>query len=282
MVIFKKEKDIREYIELERKKGRTIGFVPTMGALHNGHISLVALCRERGDMSVCSVFVNPTQFNDKSDLVNYPRTEAADIELLTDAGCDVLFMPDADEVYPNGADAVRAYDFGKLETLLEGAKRPGHFRGVGQVVGRLLDIVEPNRLYMGRKDYQQCLIVKDLLRQSGRTNTEMVMCPTVREADGLAMSSRNRRLTEPQRALAALLYQCLVSIQAKQASTPFAVVQKECNDLMVAKGIEPDYVELAVADTLDPLTEYDASVPMVALIAARVGAVRLIDNLLLQ
>lgn len=282
MVIFKKEKDIREYIELERKKGRTIGFVPTMGALHNGHISLVALCRERGDMSVCSVFVNPTQFNDKNDLINYPRTEAADMELLTDAGCDVLFMPDADEVYPNGADAVRAYDFGKLETLLEGAKRPGHFRGVGQVVGRLLDIVEPNRLYMGRKDYQQCLIVKDLLRQSGRTNTEMVMCPTVREADGLAMSSRNRRLTEPQRALAALLYQCLVSIQAKQASTPFAVVQKECNDLMAAKGIEPDYVELAVADTLDPLTEYDASVPMVALIAARVGAVRLIDNLLLQ
>jgi pantoate--beta-alanine ligase len=231
-------------------------------------------------LTVCSIFVNPTQFNDKNDLAKYPISTEADIEMLLQGGCDVLFLPDAAEVYPNGEKSAATYDFGYLDTILEGAKRPGHFKGVGQVVARLLAIVKPDKLYMGQKDYQQCMIVRKLLQLTG-SNTEMVICPIVREPDGLAMSSRNRRLTDPQRALAGIIYQCLVSIQAKQGSDSFSLAKKECEDLMVAKGLAPEYISLAKANDLALLEEYTPGTTMVALIAARVGEVRLIDNILL-
>ena len=281
MVIFKKIKDLKEYIASKRGKEGRIGFVPTMGALHAGHISLVEKAKEKGEITVCSIFVNPTQFNDKKDLEKYPVSTEADIELLINAGCDVLFLPAVSEIYPDGEDEVKAYEFGYLDTILEGAKRPGHFKGVGQVVGRLLEIVAPDALYLGQKDYQQCMVIKKLVEQMEVKNLDVVICPTVREADGLAMSSRNRRLTEPQRVTASLIYQCLVSIQSKQGNSSFAVVRKECEDILRSKGFDIDYVALANANDLTLMDNYKPETRMVALIAAKIGEIRLIDNMVL-
>ena len=280
MVIFRKAGDIRLYLSRAQKE---VGYIPTMGALHAGHTSLIGQARADGLLTVCSIYINPTQFNDPEDFRLYPVSTEADIALLLEAGCDVLFLPDEQAVYPGGTAAATAYHFGSLESILEGAQRPGHFRGVGQVVGRLLEIIRPRYLYMGQKDFQQCMVVRKLigLMDIGEETT-LVICPTVREDDGLAMSSRNRRLTPPQRALAAVIYQCLVSIQSKWGSRPFPVVQKECLELMRDKGFEPEYVELADARSMELLPDYEDGRDMVALIAARLGKVRLIDNMLLQ
>lgn len=280
MIIFKKIADLQHYLS---GNVRPVGFIPTMGALHMGHISLIDRAKQDGTLVVSSLFVNPTQFNDKADFEKYPVTIDADIEMLIQAGCDVLFLPSVDEMYPGGVDKIRTYDFGYLDTVLEGANRPGHFKGVGQVVSRLLEIVKPNKLYLGQKDYQQCMVLKKLLSlMSMQPQTEIVVCPTVREADGLAMSSRNRRLTEPQRLLAATIYQCLVSIQSKQSTDRFSLVQKECIDLLTQKGFNVEYVALADASDLLLLEDYNGSRQMVALIAAKLGEVRLIDNMLLN
>ena len=281
MVIFKKNNDINKYISTQVANGRNIGFVPTMGALHAGHLSLIKKAKDDNTLAVCSIFVNPTQFNDKKDLEKYPISTEADIELLISAGCDVLYMPDVEDIYPGGAENTKTFDFGYLDTILEGAKRPGHFKGVGQVVARLLDIIKPAKLYLGQKDYQQCMVITKLTEMMGLNELEVVICPTMRESDGLAMSSRNRRLTEPQRVVAAIIYQCLVSIQSKQHIGNFAVVKKECEDLLLAKGFEPDYVALADARDLKLLDNYNTDTPMVALIAAKIGEIRLIDNMLL-
>ncbi len=281
MVIFKNINDIKKYISLKKEGERKVGFIPTMGALHAGHISLIQKAKEDNTLSVCSIFVNPTQFNDKKDLEKYPVSTDADIELLLNAGCDVLFLPSVEEIYPDGEANFKTYDFGYLDTILEGAKRPGHFRGVGQVVGRLLEIVMPDSLYIGQKDYQQCMVLKKLAPMMGLDNLEVIICPTTREADGLAMSSRNRRLTEPQRVVAAVIYQCLVSIQSKQLTSHFDIVRKECEDLLAAKGFATEYVALADARDLTLLSDYKTDAPMVALIATKIGEIRLIDNMLL-
>jgi pantoate--beta-alanine ligase len=281
MVIFKKINDLQHYLNEQRKQGYNISFVPTMGALHKGHRSLVEKGRTIKDtIVVCSIFVNPTQFNEKEDFDKYPTSIEADIELLIEADCDVLFLPSVHEVYPNGIQDNDNYDFGELDKILEGAHRPGHFKGVGQVVSRLLQIVQPNYLLLGQKDYQQCMVIKKLLELTVLNNIHIVICPTVREADGLAMSSRNVRLTETQRLLAATIYQCLVSIQSKQAEGDFTVVQKECIDLLTRKGFTPEYVALANANDLTLLDNYTPDTPMVALIATKLGTVRLIDNVL--
>ncbi|RYE23560.1 MAG: pantoate--beta-alanine ligase [Sphingobacteriales bacterium] len=283
MVIFKKIADLQEYLK-DKKAGSAagIGFIPTMGALHDGHTSLVKTAKKAGNIAVASIFVNPTQFNDPEDFKKYPLSTDKDVMLLTEAGCDILFLPEVGEIYPGGLKTGSDYSFGYLDTVFEGAHRPGHFKGVGQVVARLLNIVQPDTLYLGQKDYQQCMVVKSLMEQEGVHKAELVIGNTVREDDGLAMSSRNRRLTEPQRALAGLLYQCLVSIQAKQTEGNFTKVQRECNDLLVHKGFEPDYIALAHADTLEEMHDYDAGHKTVALIAAKIGDIRLIDNMLLN
>ncbi len=282
MVIFKKIEDLKSHLSNIKNNGQQIGFVPTMGALHNGHISLIERAKSDGYFTVCSIFVNPTQFNDKKDLEKYPITISEDIELLINAGCNILFLPSVDEIYPGGEQFTRSFDFGYLDTILEGAQRPGHFKGVGQVVARLLDIVEPKGLFMGQKDYQQCMVVKMLLTTGNYPNIDMVICPTIREADGLAMSSRNRRLTQPQRVISATIYQCLVSIESKQHTDKFSLVKKQCEDLLSAKGFNVEYVALANADNLNLLEDYETDRPMVALIAAKIGEIRLIDNLVLK
>jgi pantoate--beta-alanine ligase len=280
MLIFKKIEQIQLYLNKERLSGKQIGFVPTMGALHEGHISLIKAAQTENNVTVCSIFVNPTQFNNVTDLQKYPRTIEQDIEMLTNACCDILFLPEVSEIYPEGQQMAKQYDLGYVETILEGAYRPGHFQGVAQVVERLLDIVAPQKLYLGQKDYQQCAVIEKLI-EIKQLPVKLHIVPTMREADGLAMSSRNRRLTEPQRNLAGLLYQCLVSIQAKQGMQQFSIVKKECLDILEKKGFKPDYIELADAVTLEILNDYDAGRKMVALVAAFIGEVRLIDNLVL-
>lgn len=283
MVIFKKIADITAYLSNHRQQGHSIGFIPTMGALHKGHVSLLEHARSNGDLTVVSIFVNPTQFNDKKDFDAYPISIEEDIQMLEQAGCNVAFIPHADEIYPLNSTQPPVYELGYIDTVLEGANRPGHFKGVGQVVARLLHIVMPHRLYLGQKDYQQVMVIKQVAAQIPELqHIDVVICPTIREEDGLAMSSRNRRLTDPQRALSNLLYQCLVSVQAKAGVDTFAKVQKECMDIMTEKGLQPEYVSLADARTLQLLPDYDNSRPMIALIAARVGNVRLIDNIFLQ
>ena len=281
MTIFKTEASLRPFLDEQKANGKRIGFVPTMGALHNGHLSLVKAAKEISDVVVCSIFVNPTQFNDKEDYKHYPITTEEDIQMLESAACDVLFLPQVADMYPEGEENMQAFSFGYLETILEGAQRPGHFRGVGQVVNRLLDIVQPHKLIMGQKDYQQCAVIRELLQQTGRTDIELIVSPTIREQDGLAMSSRNRRLTDPQRALAGIIYQCLVSIQAKKGQDHFTQGQDQCIDLLKDKGFEPEYVTLATADGLQLLDDYQPDIKMVALIAARLGGVRLIDNMII-
>jgi pantoate--beta-alanine ligase len=277
MFIFRKAAQLTDFLS---GTGRTIGFIPTMGALHEGHKSLLLRAAVDGHFTVVSIFVNPTQFNDPADFAKYPVTTAEDLKMLQDSHCDAVYLPDPEDVYPQGIDQAPTFDFGALETVLEGARRPGHFRGVGQVVSRLLDIVAPHHLYLGQKDYQQCMIISDLIRQR-KLPTQLHICPTIREDDGLALSSRNRRLSSPERSKAGVIYQCLVSIEAKRNNTPFSVVKQECEALLQHKGFEVEYVALADADTLTLLDAYDSSQRMVALIAARLGSTRLIDNLLL-
>lgn len=280
MLIFKKIEQIQLYLNKERLSGKRVGFVPTMGALHEGHLSLIKASQKENQLTVCSIFVNPTQFNNAADLQKYPRTTEQDIELLTATCCDILFMPEVTEMYPDGQQLTVQYDLGYVETVLEGAYRPGHFQGVAQVVEKLLDIVLPDQLYLGQKDYQQCAVLKRLI-EIKHLPVHLNIVPTMREPDGLAMSSRNRRLTEPQRNLAGVIYQCLVSIQAKQGVQSFSIVKKECIDILEKKGFKPEYIELANADSLEILTDYADGEPMVALIAAFIGEIRLIDNLVL-
>lgn len=278
MYIFHKDTDLTEYLTKARKTGGSIGYIPTMGALHEGHISLIEKARSAGDQTVCSIFVNPTQFNNAADLEKYPRTTEPDIVLLTEAGCDVLYLPDVANIYPDGFQLKQPYDIGYLETILEGKYRPGHFQGVAQVVDRFLQIIQPDNLYLGRKDYQQCMVLQRLVEQK-HPQVLLHMAPTRREQDGLAMSSRNRRLTEPQRALSAIIYQCLVSVQSKKDEENFPVVKRECEELLTRKGFRVDYIELADADTLELLHNYDKQRRMVVLVAAFIGEIRLIDNL---
>lgn len=281
MYITKQKSDLIQLLTGYKNEGDSIGFVPTMGALHAGHISLIEEAEKKNAKVVASVFVNPTQFNDPKDFEKYPITIEKDIQMLAKAGCDMLFLPSVSEMYPEGLSDLETYDFGFLETVLDGAARPGHFQGVGQVVSRLMEIVQPDDLYLGQKDFQQCLIISELVKQKGY-KAQLNYVPTKREPDGLAMSSRNKRLTDKQRATASLIYQCLISIEAQNGQKPFSIVQKECQDIMMDKGLRPDYIMLANAETLELLEDYDASKKMVALLAAYAGDVRLIDNLILK
>ena len=281
MLIFKRVKDIEKHLRSARKQGIKIGFVPTMGALHAGHISLISASRTRCKLTVCSIFVNPTQFNDKSDFDNYPVTIDNDIKMLSDAGCDVLFLPSVKEIYPNGMEQKRPINFGFIANILEGAFRPGHFNGMAQVVQRLLKIVKPDLLFMGQKDYQQQLIVAELIKKI-KLSTRLVVCPTTREKDGLAMSSRNTRLDVNSRKQAVQISKTLLNAksQIKNGKTEVSTIQeKGFQKLVAVAGMEPEYFEIRNAQTLD--VPVKKSEKLVALTAVKIGGVRLIDNMLL-
>jgi pantoate--beta-alanine ligase len=267
--------EVRAELRGARRAGRTIGLVPTMGAFHEGHLSLIRRARERADVVVVSLFVNPTQFNDPADLERYPRDEARDAELAADLGVDVLFAPDPGELYPDGfATTVRVAGLGDV---LEGAHRPGHFEGVATVVTKLLNIVGPDVAYFGQKDAQQAMLIKRLVRDLNLP-VEIDVRPTVREPDGLALSSRNALLNEDERARAVALSRALdAARRAVQAGEhDAAAVRERALAAMHDFDIEPEYLELVSPDTLAPLERIDGEA--LALVAARVGPARLIDN----
>jgi pantoate--beta-alanine ligase len=286
MILFKQPSDLTHWLKQQQAAGLSIGFVPTMGALHAGHISLINISRSETALTVCSIFINPTQFNDPADFAKYPVTLEKDIALLEKAGTDVLFLPDVTTLYPAGTMRLEHYDLGALESLLEGKYRPGHFQGVCQVMYRLLDIVRPDDLFMGSKDYQQCMVVQRLLVIMGLPTT-LHRCPILREADGLAMSSRNTRLDPTQRTNALAIYRALRSIkEGWSADAPIAQLIASATTLLEAAAFRVDYVSIADATTLQPLSDavgpssrrHDSAI---ALIAAFQGEVRLIDNMLL-
>jgi len=283
MILFKRAAELRNYLEKQRKKGKKTGFAPTMGALHEGHISLLEASKKENDLSVVSIFVNPTQFNDPADYAKYPITIEKDISLLEAAGCDILFLPPVEEMYPSGQMLKKKYELGYLETLLEGSFRPGHFQGVCQIVHRLLEIVLPDNLYMGQKDYQQCMVVKKLLELTGLGQTvNLQISPTLREKSGLAMSSRNMRLSEAERNAAVAIYQALDHIRENLKPGSLKELQQQATAQLTGKGFRVDYVAIADAGTLYPAEDWDGRQKLVALAAAFLGEVRLIDNLLLN
>jgi pantoate--beta-alanine ligase len=280
MILFKRAGDLTRWLDQQRNSGKSIGFVPTLGALHAGHISLIAISKKSAGVTVCSIFVNPTQFNDPRDFQKYPITLEKDIALLEQSGTDVLFLPETDEVYPDGTSGLERYDLGHIETLLEGRYRPGHFQGVYQVMRRLLDVVRPDDLFMGQKDYQQCMVVERLLELRGMP-TRLHRCPILREPDGLAMSSRNIRLTPEQRQKATAIYKALQSIrEGWVGAEPVSALITAATRSLETAGFRVDYVSIADATTLEPLdSRLDRAV---ALIAAFMGEVRLIDNMALS
>lgn len=280
MFVFKKVKDLQKYINQKKKEGNIIGFTPTMGALHNGHISLINMSQENADISVCSIFVNPTQFNDKDDLKKYPRPIVADIELLEKNNCDALLLPPVEEVYPDNPQPLNI-DFGKLDKVMEGEFREGHFAGVAQVVKRLLDIVTPDKLFMGQKDFQQFTIIQNMIYQL-EIPTELVVCPIKREESGLAMSSRNVRLSEKGRKEAALLYQTLQAAKEKMEDSTPKEVEKWAIKTLSVPDFEPEYFTIVDGYTLQPIKSFDETDYVVACLAVWRDGVRLIDNDILK
>jgi len=281
MFLFKTVADLNAYLQKTAKEGKTVGFVPTMGALHQGHLSLVQQAKSACDISVVSIFVNPTQFDDKKDLRKYPRTIGQDIELLSSIEANVLFIPSVEEVYPQGLDTTLDLDFGQLAKVLEGAFRPEHFDGMAQVVKRLLDIVQPNQLFMGQKDFQQLTIVRSMLNQLN-SKIKLVVCPIIREADGLAMSSRNRRLTPEYRQKSILLNKTLAKVKAKMAQDTPDQLRKMGMDTLSEGGFKPEYFDIVDGYSLLPIKDFaDTQFPVV-LTAAWAGEIRLIDNMILK
>ena len=270
-------KTILELQNLLRQKA-SIGFVPTMGALHEGHISLIEKSKSENETTVCSIFINPTQFNSLTDLEKYPVTIDADIEKLIAAKTDLLFLPSVEEMYPSGLENMPIYDIGYLDTILDGKFRPGHFNGVSLIVHKLLIAVKPHKLYLGEKDFQQCLVIKRMIALQN-LQVEVITCPTLRDVDGLAKSSRNTRLSAEARAKAPLIHACLVSIKDNVNTTSFQQTQQNWIQKLTENGFDTEYILLANADNLEILAEFDESKKMVVLIAAFLDGVRLIDNL---
>lgn len=280
MIIIRSSDALQTHILKLRRNGKTIGFVPTMGALHPGHLSLVENAQKQNDIVVASIFVNPTQFNDPKDFKLYPRTTEQDIYLLEKTGCNTLFLPSTDDIYPAGTAQLPHYELGYLETILEGKYRPGHFQGVCQVVDRLMTLVAPERLYLGQKDYQQCMVLKKLLSLTG-SSAQIEICPTLREADGLAMSSRNVRLDNRERSLATGIFRTLTFISRELQPGSLTTLKERALQLLSEHHFRPDYIEIADAGTLQLQAAWDGKKKVVALIAAFMGEVRLIDNMIL-
>lgn len=268
--------DIQRFVEEKHNLGLKVGFVPTMGALHEGHISLINRAKKENDIVVCSVFVNPIQFNNPADLEKYPRTPEKDIEKLEQAGCDAVFMPTAEEMYPDKVED--HYDFGDIEHVMEGACRPGHFNGVAIVVRKLFEIVNPNKAYFGEKDFQQLAIIKKMVRDLNM-NLEIVPCPIVREIDGLAMSSRNVRLNEAERAIAPKIFATLNdSISKKDVMSPSEMKKYTLDKYAEIKEFDVEYVEITDEINLKSLENWNECDHARIFVALQLGPVRLIDN----
>ena len=282
MILFKPGKDIGSELDRLKNKGNTIGFVPTMGALHNGHMQLIRQCLNAGDISVVSIFVNPTQFNDKKDFEKYPVTIEQDIKMLENIGTHILFLPTVQEIYPDGLEAIAHYNLGHLETILEGQYRPGHFQGVCNVMHRLLKKIQPHNLYMGQKDYQQCMVIQKLI-DDYQLPTKLHIIPTIREESGLAMSSRNMRLSQEAKEKASAIFNAHLFIKNNLLKLPFVELKQAASQQLKHAGFtDVDYIEICDANSLTPATDYNQGQKLVVLTAAFIEGVRLIDNMLLN
>ena len=277
MQVLNTRNELVSLIDDLKKTGKVIGFVPTMGALHEGHLSLVKESKLKSDITVVSIFVNPTQFNDKEDLKRYPRTLDQDLELLKSVDCDIVFAPSVEEVYPE--PDTRKFDFGYLESVMEGARRPGHFNGVGQVVSRLFDIVRPSKAFFGMKDFQQIAIIKNMVKQL-HYNIEIIPCPIIREDNGLARSSRNTLLDEDHRKNAPHIYATLK--KAKEMTSKMGVAELKkwiADEINNNEFLETEYVEIVDDTTLKVIEDWKEPGIKVACVAVYAGKIRLIDNI---
>ncbi len=280
MLTFFHPHELNKHIHTLKKEGKRIGFVPTMGALHAGHLSLLEASKSACDISVCSIFVNPTQFTNPEDLAKYPRTEKSDSALLEKAGCDILFMPDQQEIYAR--EKPMPITFNALTQSFEGASRPGHFEGVARIVRLLFDCVQPDEAFFGLKDYQQCLVIDELVKQLDLGIT-LHFIPTKREPDGLAMSSRNQRLNSKQREAAPVIYRTLLWAKDQLGNYTAAELEKACIARIEEEAaLRVDYFKFADARTLEPVSVWKKDMLLIALAAVFAGDVRLIDNLLLK
>ena len=279
MKILETIKDTSAHLQEIRNGNISIGFIPTMGALHQGHLSLIKEAKKENGYVTCSIFVNPIQFNNKNDLQVYPRDINRDIKLLESAGCDFLFHPSEREMYPEPVNEV--FDFGNLDKVMEGMFRPGHFNGVAVVVKKLFEILKPDRAYFGLKDYQQLVIIHKVVNDF-KLPVEIVPCSTVREEDGLAMSSRNQLLSKTDRLQAAMIYEALKMVKIQSGYSTINEIKYFIEQLFrKTKNTKLEYFEIVDMFTLKPLTTWAQSSNVIACIAVYVGNVRLIDNIIL-
>lgn len=282
MIIIRTAAELEAYTGRELQNGHSIGFVPTMGALHEGHLSLVEKAVQGNDVTVVSVFVNPTQFNNPTDLATYPRDEEADIRLLAQAGVDVVFMPTVEEIYPGGLEGRERHEYalGTAAEVMEGKFRPGHFQGVAEVVARLFALVRPTRAYFGEKDFQQIAVIRNMVESEG-IKVDIIACPIKRADDGLALSSRNALLSPEQRAVAPEIRKALVdSLEYARNHSVQATHDTVVEQIDAVPGLETEYFEIVDARTLLPITEWDEAPEVVGCITVYCGKVRLIDNIL--
>lgn len=269
--------EVQKAVSQYQSEDKTVGFVPTMGALHEGHISLVKECCDHNDICIVSIFVNPTQFNNSADLETYPRTIENDSKLLAAQEVDIVFIPSVEEIYPE--PDTRQFDFGLLDKVMEGKFRPGHFNGVAQVVSKLFDIVKPDRAYFGEKDFQQLAIIRDMVRQYN-IPVEIIAVPIMREKSGLAMSSRNQRLTQEQKNEAANIYRILSeSKELSKRKTVKETISFVIDEVNKIDSLEVEYFEIVDGTTLQSITEWAATSYVVGCITVFCGEVRLIDNI---
>ena len=268
---------VREHVQAWRRAGLRVAFVPTMGNLHPGHVSLIEAARRHGERFLASIFVNPMQFGPNEDFAHYPRTPREDERMLAAAGCSLMFMPDVTEIYPNGAERATRIEVPGLSRILDGEFRPGHFEGVSTVVAKLFHIVEPDVAVFGEKDFQQLSVIRRMVADLCMP-VEIVGAPTVRDGDGLAMSSRNQYLTAAERALAPRIYEALQAAAARlqAGDTDFASIERAGFAALEKAGFQPDYFSVRRADDLGAATA--AARHLVVLTAARIGKARLIDN----
>lgn len=258
---------------------RSIGFVPTMGALHDGHISLIKKSKSQNSLTICSIYVNPTQFNNIIDLNKYPVTLEKDIDKLEMADCDILFLPSTEEMYMNN-EIKEHYDLGMLEHILEGKYRPGHFQGVCTIVDKLLKAIKPNTLYLGKKDYQQCMVINKMITDK-KYEVRLEICETIREPRGLAMSSRNLRLNEVEKIDALKIIETLINIKKDIKPGNLEEIKINATKYLTKNGYKVDYTEIADAATLEIVSDWDGKAKLVALVAAYLNNLRLIDNIIL-
>ena len=277
MLVFKTIDETRKFVSQARELDQTIGFVPTMGALHPGHLELMRRAKKENDLLVVSIFVNPIQFNNATDLKEYPRVLFKDLEMLKTIDCDAVFVPSVKEMYPEPIN--KTFDFGPLEKVMEGAFRPGHFNGVAIVVEKLFEIVEPHKAYFGEKDFQQLAIIKSLVEME-RIPVEIVPCAIVREKDGLAMSSRNVRLSPEERAMAPRIFKVLKEVAGKAGEMdPVLLQQWGMKQLQAEEAFDVEYFQIAEDATLQTIVNWQIGQGALAFVALKLGQVRLIDNI---